>query len=564
MINTINLSKDQCNQICGFMNELSRNEIVYLDYEHIQRNQQLIQPILNASNRTKHRYPYLHDALDNYQKYVGAPKENVMMIDGGQTHEGQPVGTVWCVSDTDVYIQGGTLMAFHPETNELLAYGSNSSNNGFLAVSTETDSYLDTGAKLNFLYLGHVSDKRFNTRLFVHFSEVKVNKQGVNIHIEQPVITQPKQHRDEILIAVGRKPQWANTDADYVYIDTDNKGQPFLIVPFAGHVALPKNIDNSRLSSVYVNTFLYVDNINHRGKVLARAQHYTTKAKLLDGLRDSSGNTFKWNYRFDGLNHGDKNFSNTRSLVFNPGSLTSQKITHFYCQFNNIPIGTDDYAFPITICSKGYPKQNVSNNARQVDNIMFWWHCLIEGTFVTLEDGSQCAIEDLNDSHRVKTGIDGLALTVRATVIGEHQSDPADQEQELIYELKTENGKQIIATQSHTIFLSDGNIRSIMHVAGGDEVLTDEGVSKVINNKPIKESGLFYGLALGNDEEQQKADFPKGKASYYANGILTGDHRTLKSNALITQGSELSHLGKDTPKDFHIDLQSAIEDMIAW
>jgi hypothetical protein len=559
------LTEAQQKALLSFHGSSTPGATTYLDPSD-PAHSEIINTMLAASGRTADSYPHLFDSINaaangTAKKSLDADADldKVHLVDAGRTSSGQATATVWSRSSGDSMVNIGNLIIFDTDSGELLAQGDNSSvRNGFLACQTNSKEAAPAGKNLSILYLGHVTDGDGSARSFSYANNALAAENGIQATVTQPVYINPKPPPippGDIMIAVGRtSANPAPSYSDYIYMEPNgpNEGEnPFLIVPFVGSAALSGSIDLPALSIADLTTSVFVNNGTGGTAEVGRATQYTTDAIMVGAFSlGSPPNILQWNFPYG----TGGSYKTTTSIVYNKTSLGNEKDSYFYFAFNGIPLQGGGVAPQFYVCSLNTPGEP-SINCTQIPNIYFWWHCLAEGTLVTLEDGTQKPIEEINETYRVKTGADGKGLAVSATVLGRHYSDGSDNQ---IFRLTTANGKTITATQCHTVFMTPDKCRMIAHIAAGDPIVTDEGPSTVTSNEPVAGDSMFYGLALGNLDELAGKDFPKDMAGYYGNGILCGDQFNMRAN-LNAAYHDLEYMLPRIKKELHQDYTSALQ-----
>ncbi len=546
------LSQQQTSALFSFHQSLPLDATTYLNPSNPE-DKNFIETMLDAAGRTDSDYPHLFQSLSSNAAYTGDTNvDKVHLVDSGMTPDGKAIATVWSRSNEDTMINGGKIMVFDSDNGDLLAHGENTSlRNGFLVCTSDSDTALPPKKNLSILYLGHVTDSKGAVRFFSYSNRVMVGNVNSPAAVNQPIIVQPG--NTQIHIAVGRG-GGAPSNSDYVYLETQVEPgpnpdlNPFLIVPFVGNATLSASFDLPNLTIDDIYTSVFVNNGQGGTKEVPRA--YTTDTKMLSGFSvGTPPNIVKWNFPYG--NGGS--YTTTTSIVYNQSTLGNEIDSFFYFAFKSLPLVGGGVQAPFYVCSNDTPGVH-SNNCTKIPNLYFWWHCLAKGTLVTMEDGTQMPIEKINETCRVKTGVDGKGLAVCATVLGNHKSDGSNNE---IYQLVTENKKTITATQCHMVFISADKCRMISHIVAGDTIVTDEGISKVVSNKSIAGDALFYGLALGNVAEQASKDFPMHSASYYGNGILCGDQMAMRHHVKVAH-HDLDYMLPKIKAELRTDYTSAL------
>lgn len=561
------LTSKQTKTLIDFHDALKKGQTTYLDPSNPQHNS-LIKTSLNLSGRSENNYPNVYNALKTGGAYTGKHVDKIHLVDIGKTAKGKATATVWSSSDTPTMVNGGTTFLLDKDAGRIVAKGGNTAvRSGFLACSTRSATARQAGKKLDLLYLGHITGDDGKTRFVSYANSAPVGNTATTSEVSaedetaiQATVTAPVTNKGnaEVEIAVGRttaNPPPSSTD--YIYMETTGEGSnPYLISPFTGNVGLSGTIDIDALTASDVSTNIVVDYTNGTSCQANRAAEYTTDQDVVDAFSiGSAPNVLAWDFPFDGQGAGDNGYQTTKSIVYDKTTLTNEKASYFYFAFNSIPLEGGGVSAPFYVCSKSYPEEK-SINCTEILNLLYWAHCLAKGTLITLEDGSKIPIEEINETFRVKT--ENGSLAVNATVLGEHNSMGSDGDK--VYELTTKNGKSVIASEMHMIFMEGNQPRKIEDIVVGDNILTDEGVSTVIFNEVIEYDGMFYGLALGSLEEQESDDFPTNMASFYANGILTGDHETMRYHADEAY-HDLDYMLPRINEEIHIDYTSALEDM---
>ncbi|TGX54324.1 hypothetical protein E5A73_09470 [Sphingomonas gei] len=510
---------------------------------------------LEIGGFTPDKYPALYRSLDA-PPAGDPPADTLLLVDAGATPDGKATARVWASAGGDVQILGGVLFAFDPDTGDLAACGENVAvSNGFLTCPTRA-AQADAAPKdgLHLLQLSHATDPAGNSRFFALSAEAAVGD-GIQANVLQPVIV--NSGHKVIEISVGRMAGYQNTDCDYVYLNptgVGNQDKPNLICPFKGNVPLSGTPNLAALTVNNLLTNIVVDDGSGGSWTIARDSQYTSDAQLVAGVQQGSPpNVVTWNYPYDGPN---TYFANTTSLVYQTSSLQSEIVSYFYFMFD-IPMQNDQPNQTFYVCSKDSPEVH-SVNCTTIDNLLFWWHCAVEGTLVTLESGETLPIEQINNGHRVKSA-DGSAWAVRATRHGPHQSSDDASGTAAVYRIDTDKGHSLSASGAHLIALAGGKFSQICDLAAGDEILTLDGPASVTGLSAIAYDGICYSLAIGDDDEMANGDYPVDAAIYFAGGIGCGDHMAMRAHTL-NRRNDLDAILARADESLHEDLRSAFAD----
>ncbi|MEA3052551.1 MAG: hypothetical protein QOG72_1454 [Sphingomonadales bacterium] len=519
------------------------------------RQKEAIQLSLELGGFSAEKYPALFGALDSAPP-SDLPKDTLMLVDAGPTPDGKATATVWTSAGGNVLMLGGVLFAFDRDTGALKACGENSALcSGFLTCPTRGAQAqpAPTGG-MNILQVSHATDAAGNSR-FLAMSTEAATGDGIQANVSQPMIN--KSGHTEIEICVGRMQGWQNNDCDYVYINPSSVGNivnPNLICPFVGNVPLSGTPNLAALTVNNLVTNIVVDDGSGGSWLIPRDSQYTTDAALVAGVHQGSPpNVVTWSYPYDGPN---TYYANTVSLVYQTSALQSQVVSYFYFMFD-IPMQNGQPNQTFYVCSKNSPEVH-SVNCTTIDNLLFWFHCAVQGTPVTLESGETLAIENVHNGHRVRSA-DGRSWAVRATRHGSHQSDGDASGTAAVYKLETDNGMSLSASGAHLIAMADGSFAQICDIAEGAEILTLDGPAGVVGNAVIPYDGYCYSLAIGGVDELADSDYPTDAAIYFAGGIGCGDHMAMRAYTLRRR-NDLDAILERAPERLHADCTSAFGD----
>jgi hypothetical protein len=552
------LTKQQQKTLLDFHKSSKPGETQYLNPAD-PKHKKFITTMLSAAGRTEEKYPHLHRAIASAKGFPKTPKgknakEKVHLVDAGKTADGKTTVTVWARSSANNVTKGGNLMVFDGDNDKLLAQGENIAvRNGFVACPTRSLTAKPAGKKLSVIYMGHNTEEDGKTRFFSFATNAEVADQGIQVNVTDPRIK--ISGNTQIHIAVGRT-GGAPANCDYVYIEPKNEPEPnaYLIAPFVGNVGLSGSINLPALTIADFSTSIFVNNGSGNTQEVARSTQHTPDSKVISSFSvGGAPNILQWNFPYDQLG-----YEKTNSIVYNMTSLGNEVDSFFYFAFNGIPFKDGSVSPPFYVCSDDTPEKH-SINCTKIRNLYYWWHCLAKGTLVTLEDGSKVPIEKINETYRVQTGGKEQSLAVWATVLGHHSSDPKKGERDEIFQLTTANGKKITAIENHMVFMTADKCRAISHLVPGDPVMTDDGASTVKTLKAVAADQMFYGLALGNQKEKAKKNFPHNLAGYYANGILCGDQQAMRHHVREAH-QDLEYMLPLLKPELHQDYTSALGD----
>lgn len=509
-----------------------------------------IETALTAAGRTPDRYPALYAALEGS---AGDKPDHLRLMDAGATKAGKATAMSWHASGHDHAYSGGTLFALDGDSGELLALGHNSNvGEGFVPISTKGSAARPAGKALKVMSINHSMTLAGAAQFTVSTWFGPIVDNGVTFYIQDPTLS-PKYPAQGVKIAVGRKPGWINTDVDYWYQDRDNYDDPSLIVPFVGRAILPYDIIGTLgqpIPNAQLETQLYYLN---NGSTTVIQMSLLTK-NFASAVTMAAAAEVDWSYPYD------NGFPDTTSsLVYDKASQVNGNTSYFAYNFQ-VPVDGPMSVFPFTVCSANTPEESSPQCHKILCNVTFSWHCLAEGTMVTMADGSSVAVETLNNSHRIRTGQSDAELGIEATTRGAHRAGDDEPSIRAVYRLSTDAGHELIATGRHLILTPNGLV-PMEAVTAGNSVATTDGVVTVTGCDPIPFDGRMYNLKLGDDTDRDAGLATDAVNTYVANGIIVGDLEAEKAEyRRLTR--DIGYMRGRLPETLHADYASAIEDML--
>jgi len=507
-----------------------------------------IDAALQAAGRTPERYPGLHAGLAAGSGVPGS----VALVDQGVDENGRATATSWFAAANEPLYAGGTLFVLGGD-NKLLATGHNSNvGEGFVPVSTDTATAAPApgDGTLKTLSVNHSVTADGAVQFTALTSTAVADDNGANIKVSEPTLY-PKVPQ-YVTIALGRDSQHQNPDADYIYTEPYNLATPWLIVPFLGFAELPYPIvgtPGQPIPNAVVSTTIYYV-VGGNTLTVQLDPTYTPASKLANGIIMADPYTVQFNYPADG-----NSYDTTASLVYGQQSQTNETISYFLITLQ-IPVESSTGYMTFSVCSTDTPNKP-SGQCQPVPNIMFWWHCVAEGTSVTLADGSTAPVETLTNFHRVATGKGG-SLGVEATTRGAHE--PSEDGVNAVYRLTTEGGRSLVATGKHAIS-TPGGLVALADLEPGAEVHADSGTDRVARLEPAPDSGVFYNLKLGDEGDRAEGRHDAETiATYIANGIVVGDHLAMNRHHR-KRARDVEYMASRIPAAFAADYASAVADI---
>ena len=498
----------------------------------------LIADLLAASGKGPDRYPALHAAVARPNGAPADPGEiDANVVDLGADRSGNATSRTWVASRGGAYISGATTLVMDADAGATLASGTATQVGSTLVqVATRSADAAPAAARQRVVTFVH-SQKRHDTPpLFALVAATRrTPKRGLDVTIEAPVHINST--GTAIVIGEGRSEfdLLRNKDADYTYPAGRSVYPSRLVVPFTGQAELPYRTAVDARNPIGVTTRLYVTS----------AQAWTKPVSTFDLQTplSASGFTVQWNYPYD-----REPIEVTGSIQYAQLANLSDPTASFFYQFA-VPV--DRFADPtyiFTVCSEDNPDAP-SDNCTLIPPLQYWWHCVAEGTRVTLADGTEAPIESLDNTMSVRSG--GGAATVIATSRAPHHDnaghDPA-------LRLRTAGGHELVLTSGHAV-VTPGGVVPARDLAPGDPVLTADGTQAVASVEPVPLEGLVWNLRVEPAE---------GRAfgSYLANGIEVGDHLA-QAAQFHARRHDPARVLATLPASHHQDWRSALADAAA-
>lgn len=495
----------------------------------------LITEILVASNKTPDRYPALHRAITLAKGNSPTTREpNATIIDLGRDSRGRATTRCWVASPGYAFISGATTMVLDPD-GAVLASGTATQVGGTLVqAATRSADARPATKKLTHATFFHSQQTPDTAPTFGLLTKTQTTNENTLVPlVTEPVQSTTKGKGPNIVIAVARDTSHQNPDSDYAYPQSVNQDPDRLVVPFIGNCDLLQTITATQQNPIVVTTQLYV--------LSAKAFLNPLSTFDLQAGLTPSGSVLSWSYPYDG-----QPVMYTQSIQYEANSQANDTQTAFFFQFT-VPVDNPiDPTVTFTVCSPDWP-QEPSINCKVIEDIQYWWHCVAEGTRVTLADGSQVTIDRVDNTVSVRTA-QGSACPVQATSRARH--DASDALHPMI-RLRMKGGRDVLLSDAHPVVTPDG-LTAARDLKAGDTVVTDTGDDQIASAGPESYGGLVYNLLLAPGSGH---DF----GSYLANGIAVGDHGAQAAHDRAKRQDPKYMLAR-IPQSHHADWQSALAD----
>ena len=500
-----------------------------------------IRAFLGLTGKTEESHPGLYADLADLAAGDGNTAQHdgqvLDIVDSGRDVHGLATARVWHLDTEGGHLSGSLALALDADSGRPVAMGyANRVGGGVTPAATRSESAEPAPDRMTTVGFYHSQSDPEASPKFGMVSQTApvLGDSMIDANVTAPVTT--KGHA-AVQIALGRPNP--GVDADYTYSQSTND-QPQLVVPFTGTVNVTQplaNLDGNGqfTSGLVLETKLYsVSGASY-------SEHLSSQTLNTQVTGNASTNVVTWSYPYD-PNDQPGNYT---SLMYNPLAASRDTLTAFFFSFQ-IPVDNPvNPTFNFNVCSKDWPEQP-SVNCVQILDLQFWWHCLAEGTEVTLADGSTKRIEDVDNTMRVRTR-DGGSLGVEATTRGSHRGE--------VVRLSTENDRTLVLTAGHPVATPDG-LRRAADLAIGDQVLTADGVTTVVGLDPAESSGVFVNLKL-IDEHDRARGLAGTVGTFLANGIVVGDYQSM--TALHERNvHSLEYMLARLPERYHTDYASTL------
>lgn len=355
-----------------------------------------------------------------------------------------------------------------------------------------------------------------------------------------PVVTQPVRTKTNpyIKIAIGRNVTVPPTDCDYWY-NEPNINNPNIRLPLMVTQKFKSNIKQPLWPTNITNPPT-INQIRLTGGGVTRP---ISMADIQAGIT-ANGDTLTFNFPWN------SNVAIDKSIQFGAAAWANdtQLITTI-----SLGVKTDtsnnDFVW-VNLYGSGTPPWAVSPapGEYQMYPNYYTWHCVAAGTKILLADGKSMKIDDITGGEKVKIGPKGEVFTVVDTFGTNKEAE--------VLAVTTKNGRELLITDMHPVLTTKGLVAARDLVAA-DQLLTDEGASRIKSIKRRKYSGLVYGFSVGNTPEEVKR-FTSDNTCYYANGILIGDNRVCVEYVAAYK-RRLSTVLARIPKKFHPEAKRSYE-----
>lgn len=159
----------------------------------------------------------------------------------------------------------------------------------------------------------------------------------------------------------------------------------------------------------------------------------------------------------------------------------------------------------VIVSSKAYENLSQGNSAphnyQKIPDILFYWGCVEENTFITMEDGSKRKVKDIHIGEKVRA-VNGEICTVGDILRGTEQR---------LFCITSAGKKEILVTEDHPFVTRKGGKPAIA-LCYEDELLMEDGSYERIDGAfPVEKEFVVYSLVV------------TPSAYIYGNGFAVGD-----------------------------------------
>ncbi|MEM9546390.1 MAG: Hint domain-containing protein [Bacteroidota bacterium] len=242
-----------------------------------------------------------------------------------------------------------------------------------------------------------------------------------------------------------------------------------------------------------------------------------------------NGDTISWN--FDWLSFGPANFASGDQV---------------YYIFNvTLEAGGSEVTAYITNAPSSYTPGSNQFNTIYIDPMYIYYGCIARGTPITMADGSNKPIEEIQVGEEILSNVDGSILEVENTVVGT--------EEKPMIRIKTVDGYELLMSEGHPVITKRG-VKLAKNLRIDDVVFTQKGKNKLSMIEEVNFPYSVHNLQLNSNglDDSNKFD----KTTMYANGILVGDHQ-MQWHYGSPKRQSLEDLLANTDEKWHQDILSS-------
>lgn len=358
-----------------------------------------------------------------------------------------------------------------------------------------------------------------------------------NINMKDPTVTQPVQKathtsNQSIKIALSRGDfNRNNDDVDY-WFNEGKWNDTTIIVPFVGQATFANPIKTPLADNLTVKLTVA---LNDGGVSTVPAN----MSEVLNAFSIAAdGNTLLWNLPANGSGEGTVG----NPVTYGEAPWGADTVTYFFAEIG-VKTGTNlDYDW-VYVQSTEVADETPEDGINYIKPLVFLWHCLAEGTLITLADGSQLPIEAIDNSNIVRVNQEGEVAKVVAT-----SRAPARGGE--VLHIKTADGQELILSKDHIVVTSEGPLKALQLIVG-NSVLTLNGTTTITFISVSAYQGTLFNLHLAEESSENAL-------TMFANGILVGDHIMQinhHKNAIKNKDYVMKH---HLPEEWHVDYLSSL------
>lgn len=353
-----------------------------------------------------------------------------------------------------------------------------------------------------------------------------------------PAVTQPIRSittKNNIKLGLGRTT--APSDCDYWY-NEPNIANPNIRLPLMVTQKFKSNIKQPLWPSNITNPPTIYQIKPSTGGVTVPLSPAAIQAGIT-----ATGDTLTFNFPWN------SNVSLDKSIQFGPAAWANDTILLTVISLGvKTDTSSNDFVWVNLWGSEQSPwASSPGPGEYQMYPNYYTWHCVAAGSKVLLGDGNTKNIEDIEGGELVRIGLEGEIFTVVDTFGTSKEAE--------VLALITEGGHELLITHMHPVLTTEGLVAA-RDLVKGDEVLTDQGPSRVKSIKGRKFSGMVYCLGVGPTPAISCAT--DELTCYFANGILIADNR-LCVEFVAAYKKRLKTVLAGIPKKFHPEARRSYE-----
>lgn len=516
---------------------------------------QLVKNNYQNAGLTPERYPQLFNQLETARNSMHPHETPVLEFESdedgfsddniieriGETADGKA-----CAKGTASFVGGAnsvvmTLLLYNLDTFEEMASASTHAIGEGEKTSIEVKS--QSKAPKDFAAVLFVDYTKEGSKKSNHVIEIEAITTGA---VHDPEITQPIQkpkHKENDAIIIGLSRGLGNRENVDYWFNRKHYSDTTVMIPLVGKVTFTSKIKPLVLGQT-INLKMTVGKRGGGAKSLEPKDYKNVFESFRIDPTDLKTLLFNKYAPTDVNSIEDGN-----PIVFGKANWSADTTVYFKCKIEVKTENSGDDFEKVYITSEDVDDPDEWDGRLYIKPLKFTWHCLAQGTMITMADGSKKKIEDLQGGEAVLMDNNGRNMRVNATFVGEHNGK--------VVVLETADKAELTLSDTHVVAVPDG-LKLAHQLKTGDIVITRSGPQKLISAKQIKYNGFLFNLELGSFHQQRQ--MPKESFTMFANGFRVGD-QTLQSYYFETYRKSDKLVKEALPREWHKDFESLVDDI---